>query len=217
MKKKGTRKIRKNKRTTQRRKNRSYKRMRGGVLTFTSNMKRDLTPNTDPDNRNLASRLTDNLRHLCYEDKTGAQNNNLTIARQVVTRAGSNLTDDKKQILNESFAALFEIDIDNLRQLIIPSTNITLDTYQEKALNELCKLYDLIYRLNTLCLSESRLDMLDGKKFRERFEYIITGKIFIKKTPVISMSLDKVDSSLRELNLILFPNFLNQIIKCLLK
>ena len=36
MKKKGTRKIRKNKRTTQRRKNRSYKRMRGGVFNFTS-------------------------------------------------------------------------------------------------------------------------------------------------------------------------------------
>lgn len=32
MKKKGTRKIRKNKRTTQRRKNRSYKRMKGGVI-----------------------------------------------------------------------------------------------------------------------------------------------------------------------------------------
>jgi hypothetical protein len=36
MKKKGTRKIRKNKRTTQRRKNRSYKRMRGGVYNFKS-------------------------------------------------------------------------------------------------------------------------------------------------------------------------------------
>lgn len=32
MKKKGTRKVRKNKRTTQRRKNRSYKRMRGGLV-----------------------------------------------------------------------------------------------------------------------------------------------------------------------------------------
>lgn len=36
MKKKGTRKVRKNKRTTQRRKNRSYKRMRGGVYNFKS-------------------------------------------------------------------------------------------------------------------------------------------------------------------------------------
>jgi hypothetical protein len=36
MKKKGTRKIRKNKRTTQRRKNRSYKRMRGGMFNFKS-------------------------------------------------------------------------------------------------------------------------------------------------------------------------------------
>jgi hypothetical protein len=180
-------------------------------------MKKDLTPNTDPDNSNLASRLTDNLRNLCYEDKTGVQKNNLTIARQVVTRAGSKLTDDKKQILNESFAVLFAIDIDNLRKLIIPSLNITLNIDQEKALNDLCKLYDLIYRLNTLCLSESRLDMLDGTKFREGFEYIITGKIFITKSPVISMSLDKVGSSLRELNLILFPHFLKQIIECLLK
>lgn len=36
MKKKCTRKIRKNKRTTQRRKNRSYKRMKGGMFNFTS-------------------------------------------------------------------------------------------------------------------------------------------------------------------------------------
>lgn len=36
MKKKGTRKVRKNKRTTQRRKNRSYKRMRGGLYIFKS-------------------------------------------------------------------------------------------------------------------------------------------------------------------------------------
>lgn len=36
MKKKGTRKIRKNKRTTQRRKNRSYKRMKGGMFNFKS-------------------------------------------------------------------------------------------------------------------------------------------------------------------------------------
>ena len=35
MKKKGSRKIRKNKRTTQRRKNRSYKRMKGGMFNFT--------------------------------------------------------------------------------------------------------------------------------------------------------------------------------------
>lgn len=37
MKKKGTRKIRKNKRATQRRKNRSYKRMKGGMFNFKSN------------------------------------------------------------------------------------------------------------------------------------------------------------------------------------
>lgn len=36
MKKKGTRKVRKNKRTTQRRKNRSYKRMKGGMFNFKS-------------------------------------------------------------------------------------------------------------------------------------------------------------------------------------
>ena len=39
MKKKGTRKVRKNKRTTQRRKNRSYKRMRGGVMEFQTKKK----------------------------------------------------------------------------------------------------------------------------------------------------------------------------------
>jgi len=39
MKKKGTRKIRKNKRTTQRRKNRSYKRMKGGMYPYTSTSK----------------------------------------------------------------------------------------------------------------------------------------------------------------------------------
>ncbi len=45
MKKKGTRKIRKNKRTTQRRKNRSYKRMRGGVLPSWGALKTSIDPN----------------------------------------------------------------------------------------------------------------------------------------------------------------------------
>ena len=39
MKKNGTRKVRKNKRTTQRRKNRSYKRMRGGAMEFQTKKK----------------------------------------------------------------------------------------------------------------------------------------------------------------------------------
>ena len=214
IKRKGTRKIRKNRRT-HRKNNRSYKRMKGG-LTLTSKVRKDLTPN--PDNRNLAFRLTDNLKHLCFQDETEPQKNNLAIAKQIVTNAVSRATNDKKQFLNESFAALFGIDIANLRNLIIPSSTITLNTDQHKALIELCNLYDLIYRLNTQCLSESKRNMLNGTNFRKELEYILTGQIFSRTNLLTSSGdLDEVNSSLRELNLILFPQFFNQIIMCLLK
>ena len=214
IKRKGTRKIRKNRRT-HRKNNRSYKRMRGG-LTLTSKVIKDLTPNRD--NHNLAFMLTEDLNHLCFQDETGEQKNKLTIAKQIVTNAVSKATDDEKQFLNESFAALFGIDIANLRNLIIPSSTITLNTDQQKALNELCELYDLIYRLNTQCLSEYKRNMLNVTNFRKELEYILTGQIFSTTTPLTSSrTLDEVNSSLKHLNDILFHYFLNQIIMCLLK
>ena len=215
MKKKTTRKIRKNKRaTTQRRKNRSYKRMRGG-LTFTSEMISELTPNSGD---NLASVLFRKLRNLCYEPNTKLEDskNVLAVAKQTVEDA-VNANPAKKQILVDNFAELFKINIANVRTLTIPDSNRTLDLNQQNALDELCKLYNKIYSLSARCLPNLISSMLDGNTFREGFEYILTGKIFIKKLPLISMPLDEVDVSIATLTLILSPNFLGIIIPCLLE
>lgn len=177
MKKKTTRKIRKNKRvTTQRRKNRSYKRMRGGVYNLTSKMRTDLTPNSGE----LARLLSENLHNLCYKPNTYLESskNVLALAKQTVVDA-ANANTAKKQILYDNFAELFNINITNVTTLTIPNSNRTLNTHEQKALDELCHLYDKIYSLSARCSPMFISSMLDGKTFREGFEYILTGKIFI--------------------------------------
>lgn len=140
MKKKGTRKVRKNKRTTQRRKNRSYKRMRGGIFQRIIDNYTDPKTNLDA---NATRVISESLKKLGFYNIPGsftAANDPSFVmpTGDILTRfryACSKFIDMMKN--KENFSTFYnsnKISINTMFESLMPTQFTHLENYESNIL-----------------------------------------------------------------------------------
>lgn len=194
MKKKGTRKIRKNKRTTQRRKNRSYKRMRGGLPWW-------MTPLKTSIDSNATTIISESLPIL------GISTNPLVMPTQDKINEFSNKCDDFIRMMENSdeFTAFYESNkkrINNYFELLMITEFTHISDYNEN-IRELFRIGKIPNTTNDIIrglkkyISESRTQHKDYKKFNLlafALSIMAMHKLNIFTFPLLAVSSDEIKS-----------------------